>query len=127
VRAYIDAEKNQALVYQRILRPKSNPTRDMLACLAGGLPFVSGIVVYESFESDVVSKTGIIPMPTKDETVLGGHAIVAVGYDVGKQHFICRNSWGTRWGDRGYFYLPFAYLEDAALASDQWVIQTVEV
>lgn len=125
--AFTDAEKNLALTYQRILRPSNNPTHDMLVCLSSGYPFVSGISVYESFESPAANTTGIISLPQKDEKLLGGHAILVVGYDITKQQFICRNSWGTGWGDQGYFYLPFAYLEDPNLSSDQWLIRTVEV
>ena len=126
-KAFTDAEKNQALTYQRILRPENDPTHDMLACLAGGYPFVSGIIVHQSFESPNATKTGVIPLPGRSDPALGGHAIVVVGYDTAKQQFICRNSWGTSWGDSGYFYLPFAYLENASLSSDQWLIRTVEV
>jgi C1A family cysteine protease len=125
--AYTDAEKNQALTYQRIMRPDKDPTYDMLACLTSGYPFVSGIAVYESFESDAANKTGNIPMPKPDEQMLGGHAIVIVGFERKKKRFIARNSWGDSWGDRGYFYMPFEYLVDRGLASDIWVIKTVEV
>ena len=39
---------------------------------------------------------------TKDE-LLGGHAVLAVGYDDAKQVFIVRNSWGPKAQDKGYF------------------------
>lgn len=125
--AYVEAEKNQALTYQRIMRPSNDPTRDMLMCLSEGYPFVTGIILYESFESQHTTATGKVPLPTSKEQLLGGHAVLVVGYDLDKQYFICRNSWGRVWGDRGYFYMPFAYLEDPDLASDQWLIRTVEV
>lgn len=126
-KAFADAEKNQALVYQRIMRPANDPLQDMLACLSTGYPFVSGIQVYQNFESDQATTTGVIGMPGKHEQLLGGHAILIVGYEQDKKRFICRNSWGETWGDKGYFYLPFPYLESAALAPDQWLIRTVEV
>lgn len=125
--AYIEAEKNQMLVYQRILRPSNDPTQDMLLCLSLGYPFVTGFTVYESFESAEVARTGIAPLPDPDERVLGGHAILVIGYDLDKKLFICRNSWGTGWGDKGIFYLPFEYLADTDLSSDQWTLRTVEV
>lgn len=124
---FIDAEKNQALTYQRIMRPSNDPAHDMLMCLANGYPFVTGFTVYESFEEDEVARTGIAPLPGPNERALGGHAVLVVGYDISKQWFVCRNSWGETWGDEGYFYLPFTYLEDPLLASDQWLIRTVEV
>lgn len=125
-KCYQDAKKYESLSYARILRPASDPTGDMVACLAQGDPFVAGITVYESFESPHASATGIIPVPKPGEKALGGHAILIVGYERAKNQFICRNSWGTSWGDKGYFYLPYDYLASSKLASDIWVIKTVE-
>lgn len=85
-------------------------------------PVLSGITVYESFESDAVAKNGIVPMPKKSENILGGHAILIVGYDDTKKWFICRNSWGSAWGDKGYFYLPYTFFTKG-YASDFWVLQ----
>ena len=75
--------------------------------------------------ADDVAKTGIVPLPTTQEKVLGGHAIVAVGYDDQTQRFKFRNSWGTGWGDQGYGYVPYAYLTDNNLASDFWTIRAI--
>jgi C1A family cysteine protease len=93
--------------------------------LAQGYPFVFGFSVYESFESDAVAKTGIVPMPKLSEKLLGGHAVAAAGYDDNKQWFIVRNSWGPDWGNKGYFYLPYSYFTPA-LTDDFWVIYTVK-
>jgi C1A family cysteine protease len=71
------------------------PLAQMQGCLASGYPFVFGFTVYESFESDTVAQTGIVPMPAQGEQVLGGHCVVAVGYDDTQRRFIVRNSWGT--------------------------------
>jgi C1A family cysteine protease len=90
--------------------------------LASQFPVVVGIQVYESFESDTVAKTGIVPMPSSDEKCLGGHEILLIGYQDDKQQWICRNSWSGSWGDQGYFYLPYAYLLDSNLSSDFWII-----
>lgn len=116
------ALNNQALQYKRI-----NPDIvSMMTCLAGGLPFACGISVYESFESDTVASTGLVPMPGTTEGCMGGHAIVAVGYDRTKKLFLMRNSWGD-WGfEHGYFWLPFAYLSSPDLADDRWVISLTE-
>lgn len=94
------------------------------AALAQGLPVVIGIDVYESFESDQVAKTGIIPMPNTDtEKYLGGHAVLVVGYDDNRDIFFVRNSWGTLWGDQGYFYLPYNYY-NKGYVSDCWTSQS---
>lgn len=93
------------------------------AALAEGLPVVIGIIVYESFESQEVAATGKVPFPKKTkERVLGGHALLAVGYtDRGKGgNVIVRNSWGTRWGDEGYCYMPYRMFEDPQCVMDMW-------
>ncbi len=123
---YAEAKKSQTVEYRRILTPHDQPAHDMIACLNEGFPFVTGISVYESFESEVASATGVIPMPDAQEQLLGGHAVLVVGYDLGKKHFIFRNSWGQSWGQHGYGYLPIAYLTSKGLADDMWMIKTVE-
>jgi C1A family cysteine protease len=95
------------------------------SALAQGYPFAFGFSVYESFESDAVAANGIVPMPGPNEQLLGGHAVAAAGYDDAKQWFIVRNSWSPEWGDKGYFYLPYAYFTPS-LTSDFWVIYTVK-
>lgn len=92
--------------------------------LVGNHPVVAGITVYDSFESDSAAATGKIPLPKPTESALGGHAIVVVGYTT--SDWICRNSWGVDWGDKGYFYLPQKYLTDPSLSSDFWVLDTVK-
>lgn len=99
-----------------------NGLGDYLDCLASGSPFVVGITVFESFESDAVAANGKVPMPAANENSLGGHAICVVGYQADGS-FIVRNSWSADWGDKGYFYLPQAYLASADLATDAWQIQ----
>ncbi len=69
-----------------------------------------GFTVYESFESPQVARTGHVPMPRPGDRALGGHAVLAVGYDDARQWFIVRNSWGKGWGMKGYSTLPYAYL-----------------
>ncbi len=96
---------------------------EMRSCLAGGFPFVFGFTVYQSFESPQVAKTGVVPMPAPTEAVLGGHAVVAVGYDDTAQRFLVRNSWGPVWGMNGYFTMPYAYLADRNLSDDFWYIE----
>ncbi len=121
-KAYRHALEHQALSYQRVVQSLSQ----MKGCLAAGYPFVFGFSVYESFESAAVAKTGKVPMPAPTEKNLGGHAVLAVGYNDAGQHFIVMNSWSAKWGDRGYFHLPYAYLNDDNLAADFWTIRLVE-
>jgi len=120
-KAYTDALKYLVLSYYRI-----GALAEMKHTLSLGYPFVFGFSVYESFESADVAKTGIVPMPGKKEHLLGGHAVMAVGFNDNQEHFIVRNSWGKSWGDNGYFYMPYAYLENSSLASDFWTIRGLE-
>ena len=118
---YEAALKNQIVQYSRLV-----PTLTQLkGCLAHGFPFVFGFTVYESFEGADVAKTGIVPMPGADHAI-GGHAVMAVGYDDSQQRFIVRNSWGPAWGQQGYCLMPYAYLTDTNLADDFWTIRMVE-
>jgi C1A family cysteine protease len=87
---------------------------------------VIGFDVYESFESDVVARTGMMPYPnTATEELLGGHAVCLVGYNDTTQRFIARNSWGTSWGDQGYFYMPYQVIQNTTMSSDFWTISSV--
>jgi C1A family cysteine protease len=98
----------------------------MKGCLAAGFPFVYGFTVYESFESAAVAKTGKVPMPKPGEKVLGGHAVLAVGYDDKQDRFLTRNSWGPSWGQKGYFTMPYAYLTEPNLSDDFWTIRLLQ-
>jgi C1A family cysteine protease len=87
-------------------------------CLMQGYPFIIGISVYDSFMSEEVAQTGMVPMPQPIEELLGGHAMCCVGYDDTKDCFLVRNSWGIDWGIAGYCWIPYGYLTNADLASD---------
>lgn len=87
-------------------------------------PLSIGAMLYASFEYDETLRTGIVPMPdTKNEQLLGGHAMAIVGYDMKKRWFILRNSWGTQVGDNGYFYLPFDYFNNPNLVVEIGAVQ----
>jgi C1A family cysteine protease len=89
--------------------------------LVAGYPVVIGIQIYESFESDEVAKTGIVPMPdTKTEKCLGGHCVSIFSYNDATQRFTLSNSWGSNWGNNGYFTLPYDYVMNSDLAADFW-------
>lgn len=115
---YKQASKHQITSYYRI-----HMLDEMRACLAEGFPFVFGFTVYESFESQKVAGTGIVDMPKKGEKAIGGHAVMAVGYDDAKQRFLVRNSWGEEWGMKGYFTMPYKYVADRNLSDDFWTIR----
>lgn len=118
---YKKATTNQVLSY---LRLNNGSLSQMQSCLSEGFPFVFGFTVFESFEQ--IGKNGMMPMPTPKERRLGGHAVMAVGYDDAKKVFIIRNSWSKSWGDLGYFYMPYSYITDTNRADDFWTIRLVE-
>jgi C1A family cysteine protease len=119
---YRIATWHKAVCYQRLEQDLSH----MKACLASGYPFVFGFTVYESFEGPQVAATGCVGMPGRDEAVVGSHAVLAVGYDEEREWFIVQNSYGPRWGMKGYFTLPYAYMTHEDLVGDIWVIRLVQ-
>ena len=112
---------HQALSYHRILTLK-----EMKTCLAEGYPFVFGFTVYDGFESDAVAKTGQVDLPKPAEKAIGGHAVMAVGYNDATQRFLIRNSWDIDWGMKGYFTMPYDYVANTSLADDFWTIRSFE-
>jgi C1A family cysteine protease len=94
-------------------------------CLAEGHPFALGVSVYPSFQSAQVTRTGDVPLPARHERMIGGHAMLIVGYSNARRRFIVRNSWGTAWGEQGYGHLPYDYVMDHNLAWDFWTCRTV--
>lgn len=119
---YDEAAKHPAIQYARVAQSLSQ----LRGALLARHPVVFGFTVYESFESPDVARSGVVPMPAPNEQILGGHAVMLVGYDDTTQRFVVRNSWGPGWGQAGYFTMPYAYVLDPHLASDFWVITRVE-
>lgn len=118
------AAKHRIMSYRRV----SNRTASAaLQVLAAGHPIAFGFTVYDSFESDAVAASGIVPMPDLTrEQVVGGHCVMAVGYDQTTKTIICRNSWGKNWGMDGYFTMPFDYAFNTELSDDWWMASVVE-
>jgi C1A family cysteine protease len=133
--AYTDALKRKVTGYQRC----TDFTAVKNAVTAGN-PVVIGFNVYDSFEGawgnipHGQTGSGMMPFPnTATEQLLGGHAVCIVGYDdtmpvVGKSNgrFIVRNSWGTGWGDNGYFYMPYDVIKTTSMSNDFWLISAVK-
>ncbi len=80
------------------------------ALVANG-PVVAGIPVYPSAMQDIPAKTGVLPLPGPKEKLIGGHAVVIVGYDDKQKRVKFVNSWGSAWGDHGFGYLSYEYVE----------------
>lgn len=86
--------------------------------LASGYPASLAIPVYESFETNAVAQTGMVPMPKDHEALLGYHEVCVAGMDEDRKLLLVANSWGSGWGDKGYFWLPYEYWP---LVSDSWL------
>lgn len=131
IRRYADIPPKAAFVEADHLRLAQSAYLDntnlyaLKSCLAAGVPFVFGLAVYQSFEAPLAAATGLIPLPKRTDTLIGGHALMAIGYDDQSKEFLVRNSWGPRWGIDGYCWIPYDYLTNPQLASDFWAIQTV--
>ena len=117
--SYTDAARRKAGTYEKVLN--FNGVKN---ALARGFPVVVGFDVYESFYN--IGSNGIMPYPNVNrEQLLGGHAVAIVGYNDNTQRFIVRNSWGTNWADRGYFYMPYRVIQNTSMSSDFWIITSV--
>jgi C1A family cysteine protease len=130
---YAFAQSYQAISYYRLDPPGTTPGSLVNAIktnLAAGLPAIFGFTIYGSHTQ--AAKTGMIPFPAPGEKVVGGHAVLAVGYDDGlkiknagpkgvetKGALLIRNSWGAGWGAGGYGWLPYDYVLKG-LAVDWW-------
>lgn len=126
---YSYAQNYKAIKYYR-LDPQGTPSAAVLnnikTSLAGNMPAMFGFSVYSSIPGSGDGK-GEIPYPGKGDTLEGGHAVLAVGYDDRKKigstkgALLIRNSWSTAWGEQGYGWLPYAYVE-SGLATDFWTL-----
>lgn len=118
-KCYKEALSNRVTSYVRVPQMLDQ----LRSFLNQGFPIVFGFAVYESFESQRVARTGIVPYPdTKNEALLGGHAVMIVGHSAITKRFLVRNSWGTGWGQNGYFEMTEAYVLNPRLSFDFWVI-----
>ena len=125
VEADNEAKKNRAVLYERV-----NPViGEFKTAIDQGYPVIFGFSVPKSFMN--ISNDGIMKMPTLFDTIIGGHAVLACGYDDKKEGYgsrgflLVRNSWGKGWGADGYFWMPYKFLTDK-MCDDCWILETIE-
>lgn len=127
--AFETAASHKIVEYNRIPNENSGPgmfLKHLKHCLTNRRPFLFGFMLYESFETKEVKRSGIMPFPDRRrERPLGGHAVMAVGYDDRRKAVLARNSWGPNWGIAGYFWMPYRLISDPEFAYDFWSIRGV--
>jgi Cysteine protease len=135
---YSYAQNYQALLYYRldgVGTTKPNLLEKVKDHLRNGLPLIFGFTCYSSLD---LADDGRIPFPDNNESVIGGHAVMAVGFDDDKKivnpgnkkivtqgALLIRNSWGEAWGEKGYGWLPYEYVLKG-IASDWWSMTKAE-
>jgi C1A family cysteine protease len=105
----------------------------MRSALYAGHPICFGFTVHNSFMTQEVANTGIMPLPGLFDGDAGGHCVDAIGwldnYPAGNDGvtswYICRNSWGTGWGLNGCFLMPSQLFIDPNTSSDFWIIPEI--
>jgi len=95
---------------------------DMKQCLADGYPFIFAFAVYSSFYD--IESDGMMPLQQSGDAYEGNHSVCVVGYDDSAQVLIVRNSWSSSFGDKGFFYMPYAYVTGDNVF-DAWCITWV--
>lgn len=111
--AYRNANKYRIKDYRRL-----TSIDNILDSLSNNHPVVAGIMVYSSFEQ-ITKESTVLSMPDNLEKELGAHAILLVGYDLNRKQLLAQNSFGSNWGEKGYFWIPFDYMQQEL--TDAWI------
>lgn len=120
--AYHEAENHQILEYYRIYPVTKEAIMD---AIHSGYAVIYGQILYESFLSDKVKETGIVPIPKRCwENVVGGHCKCILDYEPAGCFEL--NSWGKSWGINGGCLVPWKYILNDKLSFDFWVIKISE-
>jgi C1A family cysteine protease len=85
-------------------------SEDIVRSLDNNMPVVIGVDVFDSFLS-LTKEDSVVKVPTTNDKLSGGHAMCVVGYNLENNMFLLKNSFGTEWGDDGYCWMPFDYLD----------------
>lgn len=123
-----DAAYSEGLLHQALEYARVSQGPEIRQVLAEGFPVEFGFTVFENFYR--IGPDGIYTQELIDDipnsSAMGGHAVEIVGFLGDKELYIIRNSWGSSWGDKGYFYMPYSFVEDPKYCSDFWVVRKIE-
>ena len=95
------------------------------SALTAGYPVAISLRVFDSFGQQ---NKGFIFLPTEaelNEEDEHYHAMVIVGYLKESPVYIVRNSWGTNFGDKGYCYIPFSYIDNTTLCKQACIVSEI--
>ena len=132
-KAYREAVSNRALKYFRIdgdYRYGETYVNNIKTFLYNGYVMFTGFPAYDNIYK-VTRTQPVLQFPTTSNKLLGGHAVMLCGYNddmsynMGRGCFLAQNSWGTEYGDRGFFWIPYKFFNDA-LAVDTWCATSIE-
>ncbi len=77
-------------------------------------PVITNFAIYEDF----YDYTDGIYTWDRESAADGGHSVIVIGYDDGRGAWLAKNSWGTRFGEFGYFWI--AYDSGTGFGSETW-------
>jgi len=128
--AYQDAASRRLILAKNVNRK----IFDIKSALTDGYPVAASFTLCPSFKD---TSNGYIPMPNEQEIEEMynedtpkdkhfRHAMVITGFSDELQIFVVRNSWGEDWGDNGYCYVPYSYVENEKLCDFSCMIAEIE-
>ena len=130
--AYADAKTRRLIKALNVNRSSV----DIKKALSEGYPVEASFVLCPTFTDASIG--GYVSMPTETEITEtlslddsqrprhSTHAMVIVGYSDKLNCFVVRNSWGEDWGDNGYCYIPYIYVDDKRLCNNACIITEIE-
>jgi C1A family cysteine protease len=131
---YAISQNYQALTYYRLDSNGAAPDK-VIARIKANINLnracMFGFVLYGTDD-----KLGNVLLPNKNQELIGGHAVVAVGYDDGYEivhpggfktigAFRFANWWGKGWGDNGFGWIPYEFVT-RGIAVDWWTVMATE-
>jgi C1A family cysteine protease len=115
--AYREAANNRNITYFAV----DQNLLEMKKCLKDGFAISFGMMLFDSFMSTEVARTGKVPIPDFDkEQRIGGHAMTIIGYNDADETFTVVNSWGKAWGDGGSCHIPYSLVLNRRHTGDLW-------
>jgi C1A family cysteine protease len=126
-KSFVDAQKHKNVLYERV----NISVQDFKQVISKGFPVVFGFSVPKSFQSLNMKNTGIMSRRKLFEPIIGGHAVLACGFNDNMTangetgYMLIRNSWGTDWGQSGYFWMPYSFITEQN-CDDAWIIELIK-